>query len=134
MVTLPKHLETWRRVLADQIREARRLRPVVLQDDAAHPAFLREPSHFERVPLARITVRVMMDVKIDRPDQGGSVSFWSTDGATLRFLYGSPMRLRGWRLRAERANRPRIREANRDENRNHPGDTSSHSITSRHIQ
>ena len=71
-------------VLPNELRETRRLGPVVLQDDGAQPTLLRQLHDFERVPLAGVAVGTVVRVQVDGSREDGSVSFWSTDGLVGR--------------------------------------------------
>ena len=62
-----ERFEGRRFVFADQIGESRRFRPVILEDEAAHAAFLRKLGDLESIPLAGIGIRAVMRVYVDRP-------------------------------------------------------------------
>src|SRR4029450_5130612 len=58
-------------VLANELSETGRFRPVVLEDDAAHAPLLRELHDLERVPLPGVAVGSVMCVQVDGPDERG---------------------------------------------------------------
>src|SRR5690606_25112697 len=62
----PEDLDALRAVLSDQIREAGGFRPMILDDDRALAARGRELGDLERIPRARIRVRAVMGMEVDR--------------------------------------------------------------------
>ena len=81
-----------------------RLRPVVLEDDAAHAPLLRELRHLERVPLPGVAVGSMVRVKVDGAGKRGIRELLVDGRLRISSLVRLPVRL-GGRLRQKWPNR-----------------------------
>ena len=89
-----EHFEPRRRVLARQVRESGRLRPVILENHAAHAALLRQLRDLEAVPRARIAVGIAVRVQIDGADERGIGQMLVDGGRIFPVLVRFPGRLR----------------------------------------
>ena len=112
-------------VLANQLGEAGRLRPVVLENDGAHAPFFRELHDLEGVPLPLVGIGSVVRVQVDGPGQHRIRQLLIDGWIRLPSLVRLPVRLWGRLLRryspAYRCNHGHATHANQQSLRSHDG-------------